>query len=77
MKGESDALQQRIGEENNALGTGLSGSTPGNFSLIKKVQMVTMQEGIKPPGISSTTQNVKDKVNRYLARYSPRATTSN
>ena len=62
MKGESDALQQRIGEENNALGTGLSGSTPGNFSLIKKVQMVTMQEGIKPPRISSTTQNVKDEI---------------
>ena len=61
MKGECDALEQRIGEENNALGTGLSGSTPTNFSLIKKVQMVTMQEGIKPPGISSTTPNVKDE----------------
>ena len=58
----SEALQQRIGEENNALGTGLSGSTPTNFSLIKKVQMVTMQEGIKPPRISSTTKNVKDEI---------------
>ena len=62
MKGECDALQQRIGEENNALGTGLSGSTPTNFSLIKKVQMVTMQERVKPPRISSTTQNVKDEI---------------